>query len=115
MEEIRSKGGVGTLRKVTEEEKVRVPTSSREELLDQIRCGVSLKKVEPDQLLGVVGGGGGGGGSGGSDNGGSTSELSGIAGMLHRALQERTAALCQSSSSSDGDNDDDEDDDDEWD
>ena len=45
MEEIR-KGG-GSLRHVTAEDKVksRPPLDSRDELLDQIRTGVTLKKV----------------------------------------------------------------------
>ena len=47
MEEIR-KGGAG-LRKVREEDKKATPTKdTRDELLDQIRSGVTLKKVELD-------------------------------------------------------------------
>ena len=75
----------------------------RDELLDQIRTGVTLKKVSADeqrqQPLPAEAGGGAGGG---------------IAGMLQRALQERSGALRFSSSEDEG-SETTADDDDEWD
>lgn len=96
MEEIRK--GAGGLRRVNpEERKPKASTDSRGELLDQIRSGVTLKKVELDN----------------KSEGNSSNEMpSGIAGMLQRALQERTTALCLSSSDEEHEADDD---DDEWD
>ena len=78
-------------------------TIFRDELLDQIRTGVTLKKVSADEqrqqpLLAEAGGGAGGG----------------IAGMLQRALQERSGALRFSSSEDEG-SETTADDDDEWD
>ena len=75
----------------------------RDELLDQIRTGVTLKKVSTDEqrqppLPAEVGGGAGGG----------------IAGMLQRALQERQGVLRFSSSEDEG-SEATADDDDEWD
>ena len=109
MEEIRNaRGGFNTLRHVTEEKKARpsILEDPRSQLLDQIRTGVTLKKVDLDSLSS-----GGHGGEGGSDNS-SSAEPTGMAGMLQRALQERTTALNFSSS----DNEEDEDEyDDEWD
>ncbi len=61
----------------------------------QIRSGVVLKKVDPESLSR----------SGDDDHGASH----GIAGMLQKALQERSAALCLSSSEEEAD------DEDEWD
>lgn len=97
MEEIRNKKLSGSLRHVTEEKKARPPLDTRGELLDQIRSGVVLKKVDLDSF------------SAGASS--SSSEAPGIAGLLQKALQERTAALCQSSSSDEGDEEEDE----EWD
>ena len=78
-------------------------TIFRDELLDQIRTGVTLKKVSADeqrqQPLPAEAGGGAGGG---------------IAGMLQRALQERSGALRFSSSEDEG-SETTADDDDEWD
>ncbi len=50
MEQIR--GGGKQLRHVTSEDraKARPERDSRDELLDQIRTGVTLKKVDPDSL-----------------------------------------------------------------
>ena len=112
MDEIRNaRGGFNTLRHVSDEKKVRpsILEDPRNQLLDQIRTGVTLKKVDLDS---VSGGHGGGGGGGGSDNS-SSAEPTGMAGMLQRALQERTTALNFSSS----DNEEDEEDeyDEEWD
>ena len=75
----------------------------RDELLDQIRTGVTLKKVSTDEqrqppLPAEAGGGAGGG----------------IAGMLQRALQERQGVLRFSSSEDEG-SEATADDDDEWD
>ena len=95
MEEIRK--GAGGLRHVTETEKVRPTMDSRDELMDQIRSGVTLKKVELDNK---------------SEGNSSTEMPSGIAGMLQKALRDRTTALCLSSSDEENDADDD---DDEWD
>ena len=90
--------GAGGLKHVKEEQKSQKPKmDSRDELLDQIRSGVTLKKVELDNK---------------SDGASSSENPSGIAGMLQRALRERTTALCLSSSEEE--NADDEDDD-EWD
>jgi hypothetical protein len=72
--------------------------------MDQIRSGIMLKKVDLDSLSG-------GGHGGGSDNS-SSAEPTGMAGMLQRALHERTTALNFSSSSNE---DDDEEYEDEWD
>ena len=109
MEEIRNaRGGFNTLRHVTEDKKARpsILEDPRNQLLDEIRTGVTLKKVDLDSLSS-----GGHGGGGGSDNS-SSAEPTGMAGMLQRALQERTTALNFSSS----DNEEDEDEyDDEWD
>ena len=73
----------------------------RDELLGQIRTGVTLKKVSVEQQkqppLPLEAGGGGG-----------------IAGMLQRALQERSGALRFSSSEDEG-SETTADDDDEWD
>ena len=107
MEEIRNaRGGFNTLRHVTEDKKARpsILEDPRSQLLDQIRTGVTLKKVDLDSLSS-------GGHGDGSDNS-SSAEPTGMAGMLQRALQERTTALNFSSS----DNDEEEDEyDDEWD
>ena len=75
----------------------------RDELLDQIRTGVTLKKVSTDEqrqppLTAEAGGDAGGG----------------IAGMLQRALQERQGVLRFSSSEDEG-SEATADDDDEWD
>ena len=109
MDEIRNaRGGFNTLRHVSDEKKARpsILENPRDQLLDQIRSGVTLKKVDLDSLSS-----GGHGGGGGSDNS-SSAEPTGMAGMLQRALQERTTALNFSSS----DNEEDEDEyDDEWD
>ena len=91
MEEIR-KGAGGGLRHVTETEKVRPVMTSREELMGQIRSGITLQKVELNRR---------------GDN-----SSTGIAGMLQKALRDRTIALCVSSSEEDNDADDV---DDEWD
>ncbi len=85
----------GTLRHVGQEKRARPAIGTRGELLDQIRSGVTLKKVDPEALS--------------RDNEDSTAP--GIAGMLQKALQERSAALCLSSS----DDEEAEDDEDEWD
>ena len=87
------------LKHVSEQEKkLKVPGDARDDLLDQIRSGVTLKKVDLDSLSS----------GGGSDIGAS----SGIAGMLAKALQERSGALRFSSSEDEGGPDED---DDEWD
>ena len=65
--------------------------------MNAIREGVTLKKVELDNK---------------SEGNSSTEAPSGIAGMLHRALIERTTALCMSSSEEENDPEDYED---EWD
>ncbi len=57
------------------------------------RSGVSLKKVEAES----------------PNRGENSSALSGIAGMLQKALHERSAAICQSSSE-----DEEADDEDDW-
>ena len=111
MDEIRNaRGGFNTLRHVSDQKKARpsILEDPRNQLLDQIRTGVTLKKVDLDSVSGSHGGGGGGG----SDNS-SSAEPTGMAGMLQRALQERTTALNFSSS----DNEEDEEDeyDEEWD
>ncbi len=62
-----------------------------------LRSGVTLKKVDPEALS-----------RGGDEDSGVSA---GIAGMLQKALQERTAALCLSSS----EDEEAEDDEDEWD
>jgi len=95
MEEIRK--GAGGLRHVTETQKARPTTDSRDELLDQIRSGITLKKVELDNK---------------SEGNSSTEMPSGIAGMLQKALRDRTTALNFSSSDEENEADDD---DDEWD
>ncbi len=104
MEEIRRGGG--TLRHVTSEDRARArgPVDTRDELLDQIRTGVTLRKVDPDELHHHDDAAGGSGGTG--------TMPSGIAGMLQKALQERSGALRFSSSEGEEDG---EDDDDEWD
>lgn len=92
MEQIR-KGG--TLRHVTAEKTVKPAVDGRGELMGQIRQGVALKKVEVD-----------------NNSNGDEAEVvgSGIAGMLQRALQERTVVMgISSSEESEGE------DDDEWD
>ena len=99
MEEIRNKKLSGGLRHVTEEDKVKPkPAEGRDALLDQIRTGVTLKKVDMDAASS-------GAASSNSNEGG------GIACLLQRALQERNNAVCQSST----DDDDSEYDDDDWD
>ena len=111
MDEIRNaRGGFNTLRHVSDEKKARpsILEDPRNQLLDQIRTGVTLKKVDLDS----VSSGHGGGGGGGSDNS-SSAEPTGMAGMLQRALQERTTAL--NFSSSDNDEDDEDEYDEEWD
>ena len=87
-------------RHVREEDKKSKPSmDSRDELLDQIRSGVTLKKVELDNK---------------SEGACSSNENpSGIAGMLQKALRERTTAL--NFSSSEDENNEADDDDDEWD
>jgi len=96
MEEIRK--GAGGLKHVTDEQKKAQKKSvdGRDDLLDQIRSGVTLKKVELDNK---------------SEGNSSTEMPSGIAGMLQRALRERTTAVCLSSS----DEENEASDDDEWD
>ena len=95
MEEIRK--GAGGLKHVTDEQKTQKKSAdSRDELLDQIRSGVTLKKVELDNK---------------SEGNSSTEMPSGIAGMLQRALRERTTAVCLSSSDEENEGSDD----DEWD
>ena len=111
MDEIRNaRGGFNTLRHVSDEKKARpsILEDPRNQLLDQIRTGVTLKKVDLDS----VSSGHGGGGGGGSDNS-SSAEPTGMAGMLQRALQERTTAL--NFSSSDNEEDDEDEYDEEWD
>ena len=83
------------MKHVGQEKKPRPTIDTRGELLDQIRSGVTLKKVDPEALS--------------RDDESSTS--AGIAGMLQKALQERSAALCLSSS----EDEEAEDDEDEWD
>ncbi len=100
MEEIRRGGG--TLRHVTSSERGggrRPPLDTRDELLDQIRTGVVLKKVEPHEEAA-------------SAAATAATEASGIAGMLQKALAERSGALRFSSSENE---DGDDEDDDEWD
>jgi len=66
--------------------------------MDQIRGGITLKKVELDNK---------------SDGASSSEQIpSGIAGMLQKALQQRSGALGWSSSEEENDAEDDED---EWD
>jgi hypothetical protein len=89
--------GSGSLRPVIEEKKAKPASDTRGVLLDQIRSGVTLKKVDPEALS-----------RGGDED---LSISAGIAGMLQKALQERSAALCLSSS----EDDEPEDDEDEWD
>ena len=80
---------------MSEEKKKTPPTiDTRCELLDQIRSGVTLKKVDVESLI--------------REEDDALSD--GIAGMLQKALQERSAALCLSSSE-----DEEADDEDEWD
>lgn len=74
------------------------PTEGRDGILDQIRSGVALKKVSLEQPAA----------RGSSEGGG------GIAGMLQKALQERSGALRFSSSEDEGSETAAEDDD-EWD
>jgi Wiskott-Aldrich syndrome protein len=90
----------GALRHVAEEDRTSRPVAdSRGELLDQIRSGVVLKKVEQDAV----------------SSSGEEAELTGLAGMLQRALRERSGALRFSSSEDEDDTAAAEDDDDEWD
>lgn len=93
MEEIR-KGG--TLRHVNAEKTARQSVDTRGDLMGQIRQGVTLKKVETDPS---------------NNNMEESGDIgSGIAGMLQRALQERTVVMgISSSDESEGE------DDDEWD
>ena len=93
MEEIR-KGGA--LRHVSPERIQKSTSDSRGDLMDQIRQGVALKKVDSSnsELEPVV------------------QTAPGIAGMLQRALQERGNAMGMSSSEGEDSGDDD---DDEWD
>jgi len=93
LEEIR-RGG--SLRHVSPEKKV-VVADSRCELMDQIRQGKALKKVEN-----II-----------SEQEPAQQATPGIAGMLQRALQERGVAMGMSSS--EGEDSDGADDDDEWD
>ena len=89
-------GGTG-LKHVTEADRARPAPSSRDDLLSEIRSGVTLKKVEPETEA----------------HSQQQQGPSGIAGMLQLALKERSGALRFSSSE---DEDDEEDqDDDEWD
>ena len=74
MEEIR-KGG--TLRHVSPEKKSKVAPDSRGELMDQIRQGVALKKVDSSAL----------------EQEPRDVYTPGIAGMLQRALEERGEAM----------------------
>ena len=91
MDEIKNRNGA--LRHVSQEEKTPpVASEPRNQMLDLIRQGVALKKVEVEE--GEVGG---------------TSSAPGIAGMLQRALQERGLAVGMSSSEEESE------DDDEWD
>ena len=83
---------------MTQELKAKPTPDSRGELMDQIRSGVTLKKVDLDTK---------------SEGNSSTEMPSGIAGMLQRALRERTTAL--NFSSSDEENEGADEDDDEWD
>lgn len=72
---------------------------SRSQLLDQIRGGVKLNKVEETA-------------NGSGDHKSSGPQLEGMALDLHRALMGRALAM---QSESDDDDDDDDDEDDEWD
>ena len=85
------------MRPVVEEKKAKPTADTRGVLLDQIRSGVTLKKVDPEALS-----------RGGDED---LSISAGIAGMLQKALQERSAALRLSSS----EDEEAEDDEDEWD
>ena len=97
MEEIRRGGG--TLRHVSPEKGARPSFDNRDDLMDQIRSGVTLKKVDPEANNNGTGG----------ECAGPVQD-SGIAGMLQRALAERGVAMGMSSS-----DDSDDDEDDEWD
>ena len=81
-----------------DEKKAQPASDSQGDLLDQIRSGVALKKVDAESDKN----------SNSEQNG---PAFSGIAGMLQRALHERSAAICPSSS----DDDEAPEDDDEWD
>lgn len=89
--------GSDTLRHVVTEEK-KASTDTRGNLLDQIRTGVALKKVDPEAATNRNG------------DEAAAMALTGIAGMLQKALHERSTAICLSSSE-----DEVEDDEDEWD
>ena len=91
MEEIR-KGG--TLRHVSPEKKSKVAPDSRGELMDQIRQGVALKKVDSSALE--------------QEPRDVCENTPGIAGMLQRALQERGVAMGLSDSEGEDSGDDDE-------
>ena len=81
-----------------DEKKAQPASDSQGDLLDQIRSGVALKKVDAESDRN----------SNAEQNG---PAFSGIAEMLQRALHERSAAICPSSS----DDDEAPEDDDEWD
>jgi hypothetical protein len=81
-----------------DEKKAQPASHSQGDLLDQIRSGVALKKVDAESDRN----------SNAEQNG---PAFSGIAEMLQRALHERSAAICPSSS----DDDEAPEDDDEWD
>ena len=83
----------GSLRHVSEEQKSLPCVDTRGEMLDMIRQGVSLKKVEVEE----------------GESTAVEATAPGIAGMLQRALQERGLAVGMSSS------DESEGEDDEWD
>ena len=91
MEEIR-RGG--TLRHVSPEKKNKVAADSRGELMDQIRQGVALKKVDSSTLE--------------QEPRDVCENTPGIAGMLQRALQERGVAMGLSDSEGEDSGDDDE-------
>jgi hypothetical protein len=91
-------GSEGLRRVALDEKKARPASDSRGDLLDQIRSGVALKKVDAESDRN----------SNSEQNG---PAFSGIAGMLQRALHERSAAICPSSS----DDDEAPEDDDKWD
>jgi len=91
MEEIR-RGG--TLRHVSPEKKNKVGADSRGDLMDQIRQGVALKKVDSSTLE--------------QEPRDVCENTPGIAGMLQRALQERGVAMGLSDSEGEDSGDDDE-------
>ncbi len=102
MEQIRSGSH---LKHVSSEDRARAPPlDTRDELLGQIRTGVTLRRVDPDILHQQ---------QQQHEIEAAAAQVSGIAGMLQKALQERSGVMRFSSSE-----DEDEaagDDDDEWD